>query len=461
MSKDFDSLVNTIICGDCLEVMKEWPDGVIDCCVTSPPYWGLRDYGTATWGGGDVECDHAPPDEAGQTNKPTAGQRTHAGRFSGEFCWKCGAKRIDNQLGLEKTPEEYVAKMVEVFREVRRVMKKEGTLWLNLGDSYATSGSGTGQNNAEKSEGATCDSFRAAKYLNQRNPKTAVGVLKPKDLCGIPWRVAFALQADGWWLRQDIIWSKPNPMPESVTDRCTKAHEYIFLLTKSAKYWYDAEAIKEESTDAESYTGRDFRGPKAIIEAGARPNTNPNSLERQGSTKSYPKRNKRSVWTIATAPYSEAHFATFPPKLIEPCILAGCPKQVCKKCGKARVRIVERTRKPTRSGHSQKTQDYNYDTQRHCTEVSTTGWTDCGCGKGFRPGIVLDPFGGVATTALVAYKNLCDYVMIELSPEYAKMGKLRLKKEKDKFGLFENNTCVVPEPIVELKENNIFKEPAL
>ncbi len=401
---------NEIICGDCLEVIKDWPSESIDCCVTSPPYWGLRDYG------------------------------------------------VEGQLGLEKTPEEYVTKMVEIFQEVKRVLKDEGTLWLNLGDSY--NGSGGDHKPGGKNEGfSPIAGGRGNRYSG----------LKPKDLCGIPWRVAFALRQDGWYLRQDIIWHKPNPMPESVTDRCTKAHEYIFLLTKRPRYYYDAEVIKEDAKDAESYSGRKFRGPKAILEAGARPHS-PQTIDRgnEADGKTYAKVNKRSVWTVTTKPYSEAHFATFPPDLILPCILAGCPEWVCKKCGKARTRVVKKGGGSTgKSWHDHSddlgvgmSQTGKAELEKQGGEYysKTTGWTDCGCGEKFEGGIVLDPFMGAFTTALVAYQNRRNYVGCELSPEYIKLGERRLKDEKEKFGLFENNPCVVPEPMVSLDETVFFKE---
>ena len=220
-----------ILQGNCLDKLKELPDQSINTCITSPPYWGLRDYG------------------------------------EGE------------QLGLEDTPEEFVNNLVEVFREVKRVLRDDGTVWLNLGDSYSSGGRTT----------TTNQSLRGDKDYGVTRPKPSKGI-KPKDLIGIPWRVAFALQQDGgWYLRQDIIWHKPNPMPESVKDRCTKAHEYIFLLSKSPKYYFDNEAIKEPA-------------------------------------KSHDKRNKRSVWTVTTKPFKGSHFATFPMDLIEPCVLAGCPE---------------------------------------------------------------------------------------------------------------------------------------
>ena len=289
---------NKIIQGDCLEVLKTLPDESIDCVITSPPYWGLRDYGTAKWEGGDINCDHINPQKPSSTYKVSDEKRdAYAEKLLGvQFkgnCKKCGAKRIDSQLGLEKTPEEYVAKMVEVFRETKRVLKKEGTCWLNLGDSYAGS-------------------------MNGINGSGGFSVLKSKDLVGIPWRVAFALQADGWYLRQDIIWHKPNPMPESVTDRCTKSHEYVFLLAKSPKYYFDNEAIKEQTlTQDNTNRDRDF----------TRLNNTPGRTRMAGlKTNNYEKRNKRSVWTITTKPFKAAHFATFPEQLIEPMVKAGCPE---------------------------------------------------------------------------------------------------------------------------------------
>ncbi len=343
---------------------------------------------------------------------------------------------LPGQLGLEKTPEEYVAKMVEIFAEVKRVLKPEGTLWLNMGDSY---------NNTTPGSRDPDRWPKQSRNDHKSDCRPLCSGMKVKDLCGLPWMIAFALRADGWYLRQDIIWHKPNPMPESVTDRCTKAHEYIFLLAKNKKYYYDADAIREESTDAESYTGREFRGPKAIEKAGARPNSSPNSLEREGSTKTYPQRNKRSVWTVTTKPYSEAHFATFPPDLIEPCILAGCPEWVCPKCGKARVRIVDKSGGSTGKGWT----DHKADLQQGMSQqgkseaeklggeykVETTGWTDCGCGAGFEGGIVLDPFIGSGTTAMVAYENRRNYVGCELNPEYIKLN--RAETAKEKYALFE------------------------
>ena len=305
-----------IICGDSLTELRKLPDESVHCCVTSPPYWGLRDYGVA------------------------------------------------GQLGLEKTPEEYVAKIVEVFREVRRVLRKDGTLWLNLGDSYAGGGKGN------YGSGLSTHGGTVAKHAKGSDFPVPDG-LKHKDLVGIPWRVAFALQADGWYLRQDIIWAKPNPMPESVTDRCTKAHEYIFLLAKSQKYYYDAEAVKEQSS---GLPGGCFGNGAAEVGRLRHDAGRPRPAE-SGF------RNRRSVWTITTKPMQwpkgQAHFATFPPDLIEPMIKAGCPVG----------------------------------------------------------GVVLDPFFGAGTTGLVAKQLGRDYIGIELNPKYCEMAENRIAQENYQPGL--------------------------
>ena len=292
-----------IIQGDCLEKLKELADESVDCCITSPPYWGLRDYGTAEWEGGDEKCKHkvgrfTTPHSSKQGSNAGSGDKQAQG-----LCPHCGAKRVDDQLGLEKTPEEYVEKMVKVFAEVKRVLKKEGTVWLNLGDSYAS----TGKEGGDIDLDTGMDINRGRGRLNRHN------LIKPKDLIGIPWRVAFALQADGWYLRQDIIWHKPNPMPESVADRCTKSHEYVFLLTKSPKYYFDNDAIKEPAVYP-----NDNRGARPDSRRG----TGYNSMN--GVTGEF--RNKRDVWTVNTKPYAEAHFAVYPEKLIAPMVKAGCPE---------------------------------------------------------------------------------------------------------------------------------------
>lgn len=307
--------LNKIYKGNSLEILKQFPDNSVDCCVTSPPYYGLRNY-----------------DEK-------------------------------EQIGLEKTPQEYIIKLVKVFTEVYRILKPQGTIWINIGDSYAGSGKGSAthpktnhkymQNNNKGTHQLTVHNFKTDK-------------IKPKDLIGIPWMLAFALRESGWYLRQEIIWSKNNPMPESVKDRCTKAHEQLFLLTKRKKYYFDAEAIKTISK-----TPKDDRGKR-----GNKKRTPTQLVNGIRNTGVYEKANKRSVWTENTQSFKEAHFATFPEKLIVDCILAGCPEN----------------------------------------------------------GIVLDPFMGSGTTALVAKKKNRNYIGIDLNQTYIDIAEKRLKKE---LGIFQ------------------------
>lgn len=360
----------TIYNGDCRAVLPQLPAGSVHCCVTSPPYWGLRDYGTGTWEGGDEGCDHSRMVSSGSSTLKNDGRPAeqvgwcdadYAGKTFKyrDVCGKCGARRIDSQIGLESSLDEYVATMVEVFRQVRRVLRDDGTLWLNLGDAYASQGARVhGGWNGDSYDGGNNPQRIVGQKMGAPMDLKAAG-LKPKDLCGIPWRVAFALQADGWYLRQDIIWHKPNPMPESVTDRCTKAHEYVFLLSKSARYYFDADAIREDSVKGDAI-------------AGARNYTGINGRERLSQTEDdrINGRNRRSVWTIPTQPYAAAHFATFPQKLIEPCIKAGCPEG----------------------------------------------------------GVVLDPFLGSGTTAYVARRLSNKAVCIELSEEYMALVVRRLRQ---------------------------------
>lgn len=327
--------INNIYNMDCLVGLKRMAAGSVNCCVTSPPYFGLRDYG-------NIE-----------------------------------------QIGLEETPEEYVLKIVEVFREVKRVLSDDGTLWLNLGDSYSGSGKGRMAN------GLHCEGGKQATNIGTTEGilvKTQIQ-LPAKNLIGIPWMVAFALRADGWYLRQDIIWAKPNPMPESVRDRCTKSHEYIFMLSKKPKYYYDAAAISEPVTEStkmrlsqnvEDQIGSDrAQGKNGNMKAKA-PRYGGNKYATGGFNRTKSgniyeispdaKRNKRSVWTISTKPFKEAHFATFPQDLIEPCILAGCP----------------------------------------------------------RGGVVLDPFMGAGTTSIVSIKNNRNYIGFELSEKYCEIANKRI-----------------------------------
>jgi DNA modification methylase len=355
-----------LLIGDNREVLRTLPAQSVHCVVTSPPYWGLRDYGA------------------------------------------------EGQLGLEETPEEYVANMVDVFREVWRVLRDDGVLWLNLGDSYNGSGGAGGDYGAG-----------GLKEGQPRYPGRNVNNLKPKDLVGIPWRVAFALQADGWYLRSDVIWHKPNPMPESVTDRPTKAHEYIFLLTKSARYFYDADAVAEKSVDTWSF-GQQRRVQRVLAGGGALSGGMGDGVS-GGTT-----RNRRSVWTIATQPYSGAHFATFSPKLIEPCVLAGTSARgCCPTCGAPWERIIERT------GHVNKREAAH--APNNCqTKTDSTGWAPltkatnewqptCTCPLAEPVSCtVLDPFNGAGTTGVVAGTHGRDYIGIELNPDYLAMADKRI-----------------------------------
>ncbi len=309
-----------IIVSDALKALKQIKTESIDCCVTSPPYYNLRDYG------------------------------------------------VVGQIGLEATPEEYISKLVEIFREVRRVLKTDGTLWINIGDSYA--GSGKGKNDThttnKNNKGAKNNALLQSNFKNSE--------IKPKDLIGIPWLLAFALRADGWYLRQDIIWHKPNCMPESVKDRCTRSHEYIFLMSKSKKYYYDSKAIMEEAATSDRSAPRVSKGT-VVTNSGQRKQDDFGNRRYTGFNERYfsetapLKRNKRDVWNVSTSGYKGAHFAVFPEKLVEPCVLAGC-----------------------REG-----------------------------------GTVLDPFCGSGTTGAVARKNNRNFLGIELNPQYARLADERCK----------------------------------
>jgi DNA modification methylase len=330
-----------ILTGDCRAVLATLPESSVHCCVTSPPYFGLRDYG------------------------------------------------VDGQIGLEPTPAEFVEQLVAVFREVRRVLRDDGTLWLNLGDSYCSRPNGSiGKESRLEGEFTSHTEFRRAHALRKHQVHDG---LKHKDLIGIPWRVAFALQADGWFLRQDIIWLKPNPMPESVRDRCTKAHEYVFLLSKAQRYHFDADAIAEPvagdpTAPRNRWDSKDYEVPgqkpqKRVSRSGnlerkPRPGPASSTSHQAGSVPwEGSSRNKRSVWTIATQPFSEAHFATMAPELAETCIRAGCPDG----------------------------------------------------------GVVLDPFGGAGTTGLVADQLQRDALLIELNPAYAEIARRRIAGDAPLF----------------------------
>jgi DNA modification methylase len=407
--------------GDCRDVLPTLDAGSVHCVVTSPPYWGLRDYGTATWGGGDPECDHTERrwDGPKQTQGAQSGHAATADRLTRREC-QCGATRQDRQLGLEATPEEYVANMVAVFREVWRVLRDDGTVWLNLGDSYAGGG-------AAGSEAAFRGKQGTHKGGMRVGPANIAPGLKPKDLVGIPWRVAFALQADGWYLRSDIVWAKPNPMPESVTDRPTKAHEYLFLLSKSARYFYDADAVREDGAGCLDL-GRMKRPEARLGEGGKWANDN-GYREEAG-------RNIRSVWTIATQPYPGAHFAVFPEALVVPCVKAGTSERgVCPECGAPWARVVVREKHPTRDMEAQwsiaaertgRTDRAVPGPSGMVDTVTTTGWRPtCAHDAEPVPATVLDPFAGSGTVGRVAERLSRRWVLIELNPEYVKLAQDR------------------------------------
>lgn len=394
-------MTSRIIVGDCRDVLKDLiREGVkVNMCVTSPPYYGLRDYDTASWLGGDPACGHVVGELRLGKNLAESAASTRGGAKKGKTlpgiqargtCPHCGAVRVDQQIGLEETPQEYVDKMVGIFGLVKQLLTADGTLWLNIGDSYSHGGCGARDKERWPKQSRNDHMKKHAKK------KTG---LKPKDLIGIPWMLAFALRADGWYLRQDIIWSKPNPMPESVNDRCTKSHEYLFLLSKGRKYYFDNDAIREPhalssierlAQDVENQQGsaranggtRAKRPMKAVIKGGvSKKDYDDRKWEERSDGLARPPmtmkdrdynplgRNKRSVWEIATQPYRDAHFATFPPKLVEPCILAGAPPG----------------------------------------------------------GVVLDPFSGTGTTGMVALRHGRGYIGIDLSPKYGKMSEKRTR----------------------------------
>lgn len=410
----------TLHLGDVRDRLAAMEPESVDCVVTSPPYWGLRDYGTAQWEGGDPNCSHRSPTMRtgrGEERPKLAGsQATNSSQLllaHRSACGKCGAVKVDRQIGLEPTLAEHLAVMVEVFELVRRVLKPSGTCWINYGDCYATSPNGRSASDT-KAAGGDDRTFRDKPF------STIGGVLKPKDLCMVPNRLAIALQEAGWWVRSEIIWAKPNPMPESVHDRPATSHEKVFLLSKSARYFYDAEAVRQGAAassvarwaqDVEAQTG------STRVNGGAKTNGNMKAVggPRGRSThgrhtldQALPERERQkvraadiadpshagyvnhtgidatprgsrnlrnyepaplTVWPVATRPFREAHFATFPPELAERCILAGCP----------------------------------------------------------RGGIVLDPFGGAGTTALVALRHGRTAHLVELNPDYAAIAQRRIE----------------------------------
>lgn len=429
---------NKIYQGNVIDVLKDFPDKSVNCCVTSPPYWGLRDYGTAEWIGGDPECNHYRDNHIQESCN--TGQKTsqkHGGIGDSIYktvCKKCGAVREDQQLGLEETPEEYIEKLVDIFHEVRRVLSDDGTAWLNLGDTYSSGGRGSYD---DQMISRTSGVANRSAGIGRNTPSWA----KPKDLLGIPWRVALALQQDGWWLRSDIIWSKPNPMPESVRDRPTKSHEYIFLLTKSAKYYYDYMAIM----DPAEYDGRkdtEFKGSIKYRNSSQTFHDRGHERWPYKDNENQPVKNKRSVWNVSTKPFPEAHFAVYPTTLIEPCVKAGASeKGRCPKCKQQWTRVVEKT-VDIRSAKTRDTEKVSAEKRmgkepapvKWYAEYETGGWIPaCDCKEDPERAIVLDPFMGSGTTAIVAKLNHRDYVGVELNQSYINMAEKRIHNESYKI----------------------------
>ena len=355
--------------------MPELADGSVDMCVTSPPYFNLRNYNTARWEGGNINCDHIKNENATKKfgneefnkNRPSREETKTKDYYYKDKCEKCGAISVDEQIGIEDTPEEFINRLANVFDEVKRVLKDDGTLWINIGDSYARQGGDS------TGKGRHWDGRDNNPTTGGNNYASDMG-LKPKDLIGIPWMLAFELRKRGWYLRQDIIWQKPNPMPESVTDRCTKSHEYIFLLSKSQKYYFDSNAIKVKSVypnDKRRPLGSNGAWEMDGREQGENGGGKPYEHDTEYA-------NKRDVWTVVTKPYNEAHFATFPEELIIPCIKAG----------------------------------------------SKEG------------GVVLDPFFGAGTTGVVSLKLNRSFIGFEINEKYLEIANKRLEPFLKQYNLF-------------------------
>lgn len=481
----------TLFNGDALEVLRTLPARSVHMCVTSPPFYGLRDYGTGTWEGGDEACDHLAPPGGGtaatglmQDGRSEEARQGNAERVVAnrreqyrDECRKCGARRIDNQIGLEESPEQWVTRLVEVFREVRRVLRDDGTLWVEIGDSYASNGPGG-------MDGGTLDAG-GKQHVSSRGIPKRRGHCKPKDLLGQPWLLAFALRADGWYLRSEIIWARPNPMPESVTDRPTKAHSTIFMFSKRPRYFWDAEAIREpyrEDTSwgaaARTYDGADLVKPRNTFVQFAKPKPVPQTETLDGSDGEAPRgpdgrrathvkagenseqhrdgerwpasgANARSVWTIPTEPTPFAHFATWPQKLVQRMILAGTSERgVCPECGAPWVREVERGEPVLNAWSAKGAGQYDDEvggmrrtslaegsTLKHIVPTETVGWRAPDC-KHARdvfcrpvPATVLDPFGGSGTTAIVARKLHRRAILVELNSEYCALAAERLAQQ--------------------------------
>lgn len=439
---------NKILQGDCLEVLKTIPAESVNMCMTSPPYWALRDYGTANWVGGDKNCDHIIPSDYTAGNK----QKTNKGsaRTYKNVCKKCGAKREDKQIGLEPTFEEHISKMCDVFGEVKRVLRKDGTCWVNYGDTYnagRTGGWAGGKKGISKPENAPDQSGVNAKGI------------PAKSLTMIPFRFAIEMVNRGWILRNVIIWHKPNPMPSSAKDRFTVDFEYLFFFSKSKRYYFEQQFEPHLESSKKRYPlGKKHRQPHKLYGDARKVGHSHKTgglntyFDEKGIELNPEGRNTRTVWKIPTYPFPEAHFAVYPEKLCRIPIRAGCPEFICKKCGKARERIIEKgklIRNQSPESHGSKTPEGKSRGSKYINkkdgsnmmaydgkyipgmayEKIEKGLTDCGCNAGFRKGIVLDPFMGAGTTAVVARKLGRNYIGIELSSEYIKIAEKRLSQQ--------------------------------
>ena len=447
-----EDYVNKIICGDCLEVMRGIPDNSVDCVITSPPYWGLRDYGQETemiWDG-DKNCEHKwethhTPARGGHSrpeNPPSVGsnkaemEKGISIRFGydSNFCSKCGAWR--GQLGLEPTFKLYIKHLVDIFDEVKRILKPTGTLWVNLGDSYATHSGGMEQ---LRKLGSGCPQYGQVPYKFAgvcQDGKKNINI-PSKSLVCIPERFIIEMIDRGWILRNKIIWHKNNCMPSSASDRFTVDFENIFFFVKQQKYYFEQQFESHKRLWDESNGGNLSSDSKYYDNAGI--------LQKKKHSGEYPLpnplgRNKRCVWNINTKGFPEAHFAVFPEALIEPIIQAGCPEFVCSKCGAGRTKIEEHDLIQTRPGINGKTTEHkeiygNLNKRLMPANSRIVGYSDCGCNAGFEGGIVLDPFVGSGTVPLVALKHNRKFIGIEINPEYVKMAEDRIFMERNQLKL--------------------------
>lgn len=481
-----------ILLGDNRETLKTLPAKSVQLCITSPPYWGLRDYGTAAWEGGATDCDHVEQEIrirrnlANAANAADGGNRATDSRkddgtikkqFQGT-CGKCGAVRVDKQLGCEPTPEEYIANQVAVFRDVKRVLRDDGLIFVNIGDSYAGSSWGSqGHETGVSDKSVSARQIAASQRRSSRTGSTVGLNVKPKDMVGIPWMLAFALRADGWYLRSDCIWHKPNPMPSSVKDRPTTSHEYVFILSKSAKYYWDHIGSAEPVT-GNAHARGDGINPKSV---GAREHNSRANDDFSGAINGLvSSRNMRSVWSIGLESYKGAHFACYPSELVRRALSAGAPSHgVCPACGAGWVRTYKKFRRKTRPAKQSKVPDgwqtgatgkrhstvehntaegqpkrrgnasaqpespyheqrgtiaSNRDPERHETVTVPTGWeSQCGCLVAHRRpdlgrAVVLDPYGGSGTTAQVAEHLGYEWVICELNADYVAQAEKRIRK---------------------------------